>query len=197
MALAFAGLGDRDTTMRGDDRRRSRAELGPVPARALNPTRRRRKTSSMPTRRATSASSARASCRCASPATGWRRATAPRARPTGSASSLSSNCRRSHNPPAGFLFNANNANVAPDHVPIFGRDWEETLSRAPHPAILRHDRQATRSIPQRRCRRTTSRSRRSTSCRCSSVPPDDDRAQAGAGLLATWDGMMDKDRPSR
>ena len=32
---------------------------------------------------------------------------------------------QAYNPPTGFLFNANNANVADDHVPTFGRDWEE------------------------------------------------------------------------
>ena len=32
-----------------------------------------------------------------------------------------------HNPRAGFLFNANNANVADDHQPTFGQDWEETF----------------------------------------------------------------------
>ena len=47
-----------------------------------------------------------------------------------------------HNPPVGFVFNANNANVPPDHEPMFGRDWEENFPRAPHPAILRCDRQA-------------------------------------------------------
>ncbi len=30
-----------------------------------------------------------------------------------------------HNPEAGFAFNANNANVPDDHQPTFGQDWEE------------------------------------------------------------------------
>ncbi len=47
-----------------------------------------------------------------------------------------------HNPEIGFAFNANNANVEDDHQPTFGQDWEEDLSRAPHPAVLRHHRQA-------------------------------------------------------
>ena len=32
-----------------------------------------------------------------------------------------------HNPAAGFLFNANNANVPEDREAIFGRDWEESF----------------------------------------------------------------------
>src|SRR5277367_3988000 len=32
-----------------------------------------------------------------------------------------------HNPPVGFVFNANNAIVAPDREPMFGRDWEEAF----------------------------------------------------------------------
>ncbi len=47
-----------------------------------------------------------------------------------------------HNPNSGFAFNANNANVADDHQPTFGQDWEEPFRARRHPAVVRHDRQA-------------------------------------------------------
>ena len=180
---------------RGDDARRRRAQLGRIPRRVARSIRRRRRTSSMPTSPATSASSAPASCRCASRATGSRRSTAPRAHSTGSASCRSSSCRSCTIRQIGFAFNANNAIVRgrsrADVRPGLGGG----LPRAPHPAILRHDRQAQpghlrRDAGRPRCRWR----RRPLQPLIATIAPSDERARQALAMLAGWNAVMDKDR---
>ena len=99
-----------------------------------------------------------------------------------------------HNPRVGFVFNANNANVAArsraDVRPGLGRD----VPRAPHPAILRRDRQAQPGD----LRRDAGRPRVSRRAGPAAAPrhdrADNERARQAQALLAGWDGMMDKDR---
>jgi penicillin amidase len=102
---------------------------------------------------------------------------------------------QSYNPPAGFLFNANNANVADDHVPSFGRDWEENYR--------------ARRIQQ--FFDTTDRHSLETSATMQAdllslaatdflpllkrIEPADDRARQALALMTAWDGRMDKDLP--
>ena len=103
---------------------------------------------------------------------------------------------QAYNPPTGFLFNANNANVPDDNVPTFGRDWEEpyrarriqqffdtidkhsldtsAAMQADHP-LAGGDRLSA-AAQTHRARRRRAPNRRSA-------------------LLAGWDGRMDKERP--
>ena len=124
MALAFVGLGDRDTTFEAE-MRLDGAQLGGIPRCAearpdadpdvvyadvagdigyFSP-------GLVPLRKS---------------GDGLRRPTGRRAPTTGSESSHSSNPQL-HNPEVGFAFNANNANMPDDHQPTFGRDWEENF----------------------------------------------------------------------
>jgi penicillin amidase len=99
-----------------------------------------------------------------------------------------------YNPATGFLFNANNANVADDHVPTFGRDWEENYrarriqqfmdsidkhsldtSGAMQPDIL--SLAATDFLPLLK-----------------RIAPASDHAKQALDLLARWNGAMDKDK---
>ena len=148
---------------RSADARRTARTIGTSSSPRCGSFRRRRRTSSTPTSTATSASSAPASCRCASPATAWRRPTAPRARPIGPASCRSSSCRNcTIRPPASS--STPTTRVAPDREPTFGRDWEEPF-RARRIQQFFDRPTSTAWRPPPRCRRTTSRSPRWPCCR--------------------------------
>ena len=142
MALAFTGLGDRDTTVEAMMRDRRRAQLGRVPRRAAARIRRRRRTSSTPTSPATSASSAPASCRCANRATGSRRPTARPALTTGSATIPFEQLPQLHNPDDRLRLQRQQRQRARRSPADLRARLGREVPRAAHPAILRHDRQA-------------------------------------------------------
>ena len=99
-----------------------------------------------------------------------------------------------HNPPVGFVFNANNAIVAPDREPMFGRDWEEAF-RARRiqqffDATDKHSLETSAAMQADH----VSLAALALLPLLESVKPDNERARQALALLAGWGGMMDKDR---
>ncbi len=102
---------------------------------------------------------------------------------------------QAYNPAAGFLFNANNANVPDDNVPTFGRDWEE-------PYRARRIQQFFDTIDKHSL--DTSAAMQADILAppvgdfmpfLKRLTPSDARAKQALALLAGWNGAMDKDRP--
>ena len=101
-----------------------------------------------------------------------------------------------HNPPVGFVFNANNAIVAPDREPDVRPRLGGGVPRPPHPAVLRSDPPSTAWKAPPRCRRITpSLAALTLLPLLESIKPNDERAHQALALLAGWGGVMDKDRP--
>ncbi|HZZ63736.1 MAG TPA: penicillin acylase family protein [Roseiarcus sp.] len=99
-----------------------------------------------------------------------------------------------HNPEIGFAFNANNANVEDDRQPTFGRDWEEPF-RARRiqqffDAIDKHS-IATSAVMQAD---RLSLAARELQPFIAMIEPSDERARQAQAMLAKWDADMDKDR---
>lgn len=101
---------------------------------------------------------------------------------------------QSYNPPAGFLFNANNANVPDDNVPTFGRDWEE-------PYRARRIQQFFETIDKHSLDTSAAMQADLVSLAATDflpllkrIAPSDERAKQALAMLAHWDGKMDKDR---
>jgi penicillin amidase len=100
-----------------------------------------------------------------------------------------------HNPNAGFVFNANNAIVADDHEPPFGRDWEESF-RARRiqqfmDTIDKHSLDTSAAMQGDRL----SLAAKAMQPFIAKIAPSDERARQAQALIAHWDGVMDKDRP--
>jgi penicillin amidase len=102
---------------------------------------------------------------------------------------------QAYNPPAGFLFNANNANVPDDSVPTFGRDWEE-------PYRARRIQQFFDTIEKHSLDTSAAMQADLLSLAAKDflpllkrIAPTDDRAKQALALMAEWDGRMDKDLP--
>jgi penicillin amidase len=99
-----------------------------------------------------------------------------------------------HNPPAGFAFNANNAIVAPDRETMFGRDWEEAFrARRIQQFFESTDKHSLESSAAMQADHT-SLAALALLPLLESVKPDDERARQALALLASWGGVMDKDR---
>jgi penicillin amidase len=99
------------------------------------------------------------------------------------------------NPPTGFIFNANNAIVAPDNDPYLGRDWEE-------PYRARRLQQFFDTIDKHSLDTSAAMQGDILSLAAKDLlpvvalaAPSNDRAKQALALLAKWDGAMDKDRP--
>jgi penicillin amidase len=102
---------------------------------------------------------------------------------------------QAYNPATGFLFNANNANVADDHIPTFGRDWEENY-RARRiqqffDTIDRHSLDTSAAMQMD----ILSLAATDFLPLLKKISPADDRAKQALALLAGWDGRMDKELP--
>jgi penicillin amidase len=102
---------------------------------------------------------------------------------------------QAYNPPTGFLFNANNANMPDDNVPTFGRDWEE-------PYRARRIQQFFDTIDKHSLDTSAAMQADLLSLAATDflpllkhITPTDDRAKQALALLGTWDGRMDKERP--
>ena len=157
-------------------------------------TRRRRKTSSTPTSPATSVFSALASCRCANPETGSRPSTAHRATFDWIGTIPFEQLPQLHNPEIGFAFNANNANVPNNHQPTFGQDWEEDF-RARRiqqfmDTIDKHSLDTSAAMQADHL----SLAAKALQPFIGMIAPSDERARQAQAMLASWDGVMDKDR---
>ncbi len=99
-----------------------------------------------------------------------------------------------HNPEIGFAFNANNANVPDDNQPTFGRDWEEPW-RARRiqqffDTIDKHSLDTSAAMQADH----TSLAARAMLPQLKRVSPSDERARQALQLLANWDGVADKNR---
>jgi penicillin amidase len=102
---------------------------------------------------------------------------------------------QAYNPGTGFLFNANNANVPDDNVLFFGRDWEENYR-------ARRIQQFMDTIDKHSLDTSAAMQADILSLAATDflpllkrIAPSDEPAKRALGLLAAWDGAMDKDRP--
>ena len=100
-----------------------------------------------------------------------------------------------HNPDAGFAFNANNANVADDHQPTFGQDWEEAF-RARRiqqffDTIDKHSLETSAAMQGD----ILSLAAKALQPFIARIAPSDERARQAQAMLMNWNATMDKDRP--
>src|SRR5208337_4574187 len=100
-----------------------------------------------------------------------------------------------HNPQIGFAFNANNANVPDDHRPTFGEDWEENF-RARRiqqffDAIDKHSLATSAAMQADHL----SLAARELQPFIAMIAPTDERARQAQAMLASWNAVMDEDRP--
>ncbi len=99
-----------------------------------------------------------------------------------------------HNPEIGFAFNANNANVADEHQPTFGQDWEENF-RARRiqqffDTIDKHSLETSAAMQADRL----SLAAKALQPFIATIAPSQERARQAQTMLAGWNGVMDKDR---
>jgi penicillin amidase len=99
-----------------------------------------------------------------------------------------------HHPEIGFAFNANNANVPDDHQPTFGQDWEEDF-RARRiqqffDTIDKHSLDTSAAMQADHL----SLAARAMQPFIAMIAPSDERARQARAMLASWDAVMDKDR---
>jgi penicillin amidase len=100
-----------------------------------------------------------------------------------------------HNPASGFVFNANNAVVAEDHQPTFGQDFEEAF-RARRiqefmDAIDKHSLETSAAMQADRL----SLAAKALQPFIARIDPSDERARQAKAMLTNWNAVMDKDRP--
>ncbi|MBV9287300.1 MAG: penicillin acylase family protein [Hyphomicrobiales bacterium] len=100
-----------------------------------------------------------------------------------------------HNPEAGFVFNANNANVPADRQPTFGQDWEEDF-RARRiqefmGAIDKHSLDTAAAMQADR----VSLDAKELQPFIAMIAPSDERARQAQAMLLSWNAVMDKERP--
>lgn len=101
---------------------------------------------------------------------------------------------RLHNPEAGFAFNANNADFPADHEPRFGEDWEETFR-------ARRIQQFFDSIDKHSLDTSAEMQADHLSLDVkelqpfiATIAPTGELARKAQALLLAWNGVMDKDR---
>jgi penicillin G amidase len=98
-----------------------------------------------------------------------------------------------HNPETGFAFNANNANFPDDHLPSFGQDWEENFR-------ARRIQQFFDSIDKHSLETSATMQADHLSLDVKDlqpfiamIAPSDERARKAQTMLLAWNGVMDKD----
>lgn len=99
-----------------------------------------------------------------------------------------------HNPAAGFAFNANNADFPNDHEPRFGEDWEETF-RARRiqqffDSIERHSLDTSAEMQADHL----SLDVKELQPFIATIAPSSELARKAQALLLAWNAVMDKDR---
>jgi penicillin G amidase len=101
---------------------------------------------------------------------------------------------RLHNPEIGFAFNANNADFPTDHEPSFGRDSEETFrARRIQQFFDKIDRQSLETSGAMQADHL-SLDVKELQPFIAMIAPSDERARKAQAMLLKWDGVMDKDR---
>jgi len=100
-----------------------------------------------------------------------------------------------HNPESGFAFNANNADFPDGHQPVFGQDWEETF-RARRiqqffDTIGKHSLDTSAAMQADHL----SLDVKELQPFIAMIAPSDERARKAQAMLLSWNAVMDKDRP--
>ncbi len=99
-----------------------------------------------------------------------------------------------HNPEVGFIFNANNANVSDDHQPTFGQDWEEPFrARRIQQFFDTIDKHSLDTSARMQADRL-SLAAKALQPFIAAIAPSDERARQAQAMLLRWDGVMDEDR---
>ena len=99
-----------------------------------------------------------------------------------------------YNPAIGFAFNANNADVPDDHRPSFGQDWEETFrARRIQQFFDTIDKHSLDTSAAMQADHLSLDVKELKPFIAAIAPPNDWARQAQA-MLSKWDGVMDKDR---
>ena len=98
------------------------------------------------------------------------------------------------NPPAGYLFNANNAVIPPDKEATFGRDWEEPFRAKRIQQWL--DRPEKQDLDTSRAMQTDHVSLALLAIKpiMAGIKLSDERARQALALVAAWDGDTDATR---
>jgi penicillin amidase len=99
-----------------------------------------------------------------------------------------------HNPGVGFAFNANNANFPNDHEPSFGQDWEENF-RARRiqqffDTIQKHSLDTSAAMQADHL----SLDVKELQPFIAMIAPSDELARKAQAMLLAWNAVMDKDR---
>ncbi len=99
-----------------------------------------------------------------------------------------------HNPETGFAFNANNADFPDNHEPSFGQDWEENF-RARRiqqffDAINKHSLDTSAAMQADHL----SLDVKDLQPFIATIAPSDERARKAQAMLQSWSAVMDKDR---
>ncbi len=99
-----------------------------------------------------------------------------------------------HNPQSGFAFNANNADFPNDHEPSFGQDWEESFR-------ARRIQQFFDVVDKHSLDTSAAMQADHLSPDVKDLPPfiamiapSDERARKAQAMLLSWSAVMDKDR---
>jgi len=99
------------------------------------------------------------------------------------------------NPPAGFLFNANNAVTPVSEEATFGRDWEEPFRARRIQQFL--DRPAKQDLDASAAMQSDHLSLAMLALKplMASIQPANERARQALALVAAWDGTAEAGRP--
>ena len=101
---------------------------------------------------------------------------------------------RLHNPEAGFAFNANNADFPDNHEPRFGQDWEETFrARRIQQFFDTIDRHSLDTSSEMQADHL-SLDVKELQPFIAKIAPSDERARKAQAMLLNWNAVMDKDR---
>ena len=99
-----------------------------------------------------------------------------------------------HNPAAGFAFNANNADFPSDHEPRFGEDWEETFrARRIQQFFDSIDRHSLDTSAEMQADHL-SLDVKELQPFIATIAPSSELARKAQALLLAWNAVMDKDR---
>ena len=101
---------------------------------------------------------------------------------------------RLHNPEAGFAFNANNADFPDNHEPRFGQDWEETFrARRIQQFFDTIDRHSLDTSSEMQADHL-SLDVKELQPFIATIAPSDERARKAQAMLLNWNAVMGKDR---